>query len=784
MTRTVGFALAVACVCLLASGVALASPTLRWQNNQHGDFVWIGNTSAQECDERARAPVVPAGWTPGACGSNTSDTAADVFWTTLDDPTSPAPFATTNVTAAAARSTAMLNLPPGATVTYARLYWGAEVATDSPDAAVVLDRVAGSGSGDLRTISADASFSVPKANAGGAIYWYESSADVTEIVAAWGSGAYRVSGIDSVELASFQSHDTFAAWSLVVFYALDSEPFRNLALFDGLDFVRNGNPATVSISGFQVPNSGYDAKLGVMAFEGDTAWSGDALVFEGSTLADEVNPADDFFNGSRSFLGHPVSVAGDLPQMDGLPNSMSGFDLDVVDVTAHLSPGQTSATMQATSSGDTYVLGAFATSIATFEPNFGASAKTFVNLSGSAVAAGNIIEYTIVTANTGNDDALEVVLTDRLPVGITYLAGSLRISAGSGAGPLTDAAGDDQGDYDGTTRTLTVRLGEGATARSGGVMAIGATATVTFRATLDSGTTGTVANQARIAARGRKGNPVTEYPSGNGSTPGVPTTFPIAECVTSAVCAPPRPVCNPVTQLCVGCLSDADCGTIVSGRVCDVAAALCVDGCRGSGGNACPTGQLCTSTSGAVGRCYVPGASGGAPGNDASIGAGGAGGTGGAGGGGHDASPGGGGGAGGGGGGRDAGGLDGGGGVDGGRIPDARIADGGGTIGLDGGPAARDGAVALDGARPELPLADAGARDAVGLGDVPVPTPGEDAPILADAGADAPVVAGAGWKVEGGGCACATGGAPAPGRGALWLVGLAAGLGLLVRRRR
>ncbi len=49
------------------------------------------------------------------------------------------------------------------------------------------------------------------------------------------------------------------------------------------------------------------------------------------------------------------------------------------------------------------------------------------------------------------------------------------------------------------------------------------------------------------------------------------------------------------------CSDDVDCGAADSGRVCD--ASVCVDGCRGSGGNGCPDGQVCSSQDATVGTC-------------------------------------------------------------------------------------------------------------------------------------------------------------------------------------
>ncbi len=98
-----------------AHGTAGAAPTLRAQVSQRGDFALIGNTLAQECAAGTPAPVVG---TLGACGTNIADTAPDVFWRS-NAPMAGQAQASTSVTAAQARSAAMLTLPPGATVTHA-----------------------------------------------------------------------------------------------------------------------------------------------------------------------------------------------------------------------------------------------------------------------------------------------------------------------------------------------------------------------------------------------------------------------------------------------------------------------------------------------------------------------------------------------------------------------------------------------------------------------------------------------------------------------------------------
>ena len=79
------------------------------------------------------------------------------------------------------------------------------------------------------------------------------------------------------------------------------------------------------------------------------------------------------------------------------------------------SSGDTSATINATSSQDRYLLGAFVTSISTFKPDFQSSNKTFVDVNGGIVQQGDVLEYTIVATNDGNDTAVNTVMIDELP---------------------------------------------------------------------------------------------------------------------------------------------------------------------------------------------------------------------------------------------------------------------------------------------------------------------------------------------------------------------------------
>jgi uncharacterized repeat protein (TIGR01451 family)/MYXO-CTERM domain-containing protein len=658
-----------------ASPARAATATLRHQEDRHGDVAVFGAPLGWDC---GNGLTPPAGSTVVCSGqTNIADGAPDLFW--RDD------FADSTIVATKARTSATLKLPTGAKITYARLYWAALKDGATADGNAVLDWLGG----PATTITADKTWVVPYGAAHPTWNYYQSSGDATSFVSAWGAGDFRVTDVEAIPLANQDVDRAFAAWTLVVFYEVPSDPLRNLALFDGFfaidPAIAGQKSVTASMSGFLAP-SGFSAKMSAFMYEGDFAYTGDHFTINGTNATDALNPADNFFNSSRSYLGTPVSGTFDVPKLSGLPNSMGGYDLDTVDLTATLKAGDTTATVGADSTLDVFFMGGFATSITSKSPDF-APTKTAVDVNGGALLPNDEVEYTIAATNGGNDTATGVVLTDVLDAGLAFVPGSISVVAGANAGAKTDAAGDDQGEYDAAARTVRVRLGTGANGTTGGTIAPAGTFTVRFRAKVIA-TKGSISNVGTLEAAGAAGATKKTWttdgdPSAIGNQPTVVT---VDECQTAADCKDPtKPVCDATKHTCgpckadadckdpaspacradgscgecsatntskcpaasplcdvnrgkcapctlgamgdatrcttstdgpacvadmggalhCGCLSDADCGTVKSGRVCDGDAQKCVDGCRGLGGNGCGDPLACTSVDTSIGKCVT-----------------------------------------------------------------------------------------------------------------------------------------------------------------------------------
>ncbi len=117
-----------------------------------------------------------------------------------------------------------------------------------------------------------------------------------------------------------------------------------------------------------------------------------------------------------------------------------------MDPSAHyLKTNATSATIRLTSNtgGETYYPGVVTFATELYAPNLVAtkSAEVVTKASGNIQSGVPEPGDTITGRNTGADDAVGAVLTDAIPVGTTYVPGSLRV----GGTARTDATGDDVG---------------------------------------------------------------------------------------------------------------------------------------------------------------------------------------------------------------------------------------------------------------------------------------------------------------------------------------------------
>lgn len=445
----------------------------RYSVNAAGDLIITGNTlmtcpaSSSTCAEAQRG---------GGTSSRFNNNSYSMVMVDIDSDPS-----TVN------SSSATLSLPAGAPVLFAGLYWGAGASGDqakgrvpSGSERVLLQTPTSPG---YQELNASQVFTISTT---GSNKTYSAVADVTEIVANAGAGSYTVANVRG-DLGV----NHFAGWSLIVVYADATEPVRAMSVFDGLVSVTGGSPATIDVEGFRTPPTGpVRTALGIVAYEGDMGITGDQLTLNGRALGDTIRGTSNFFNSTiTTTTGHVTNKVPDY-------RNQLGFDAGLVDATGRIANNATSARFQASSTGDQYYPVALTFSTELFSPRFSA-VKSGVDLNGDVLRPNDEIQYTLslrndVTVDNG-DASTETVITDVLPAGAQYVPGSLTVN---------DAPVPDSGSIaDITSDRLILRVGSGATATSGGTLAIGETVTVRYLMRVAPGTPGgtTLSNDFAVA---------------------------------------------------------------------------------------------------------------------------------------------------------------------------------------------------------------------------------------------------------------------------------------------
>jgi uncharacterized repeat protein (TIGR01451 family) len=397
-------------------------------------------------------------------------------------------------------SRARLELPAGATVLFAGLYWSGALANAgasetqarrvkmrAPGASGYTEYSASAGKFDTMTV--------------GSRKQYQGYVDVTDAVIQAGNGDYTVADVDAVNYAS----NVWAGWALVVVYRDPDEPLRNLSVFDGWQMANSSTqPLDVQVSGFQTPLSGpVTSRLGVLAWDGDRnedeslaglQFGSDAGSL--STVSNSANPTDNYWNSTISRDG--VMVTSGL-----VPNYLNtlGMDLDIQTPNVPLPNGATSALARLRGTGvETVFIGMVSLANDIYVPVLVDRLKTSepTDASGDLHPTGELV-YTVGARNDGSDVASNVVLTDVIPEHTTYVPGSLEIIGGANQGPKTDAAGDDQAEFDAANKRVVFRVGSGASASQGGELDENETFQIRFRVRVEDDTeAGTIiSNQAR-----------------------------------------------------------------------------------------------------------------------------------------------------------------------------------------------------------------------------------------------------------------------------------------------
>ncbi len=407
-------------------------------------------------------------------------------------------FVKTDPTAPGANaSSAQLLMPAGATVLSARLYWQFNPTGTSTNGT----------SGDINKGN-QVSWKVPGASGyqqltADTYDWFDQKVggtppepllaagavkDVTDLVKAAGAGSYTVadiqacSGRSSAQNFGGNNVGCWGGWSLVVAYEAPAEPLRYLQVWDGYQLLRDpDNLTTLTLAGIRTPaTTAPKATMGVTVGDGDAPIAGDQL-FVGPDVAGltplimpgPTGPGTDNAFTSRIDQVAIDGSAANITTRAPAPINNYGYDARMIDVTGKIPAGSTQALLRINGAGDALEPQAVWFAVDALEPDLqitkaNTPAGTTDDTPPGLIRPGGTISYAFTVTNqhqdgstTDLDTATAITVTDQLPAGTTFKAGS---------NPNCTAAG----------RTVTCSLAD---------LAPGASGTVTFQVTVDADTT-------------------------------------------------------------------------------------------------------------------------------------------------------------------------------------------------------------------------------------------------------------------------------------------------------
>ncbi len=221
-------------------------------------------------------------------------------------------------------SSASLTMNPSDEIEKAYLYW------------------AGSGDGDFEvnlnseTITPDRTFSYNRTFGIDTFTYFSAFKDVTSIIQNTGNGNYTLSNLDisAFEDLHFQRKTNFAGWAIIIIYKNSNLPINQVNIYDGLQGVPD--ELTITLNSLNVIDNA-NSKVGFLAWEGDSGLATEEFKFNGNLLSNSLNPQDNVFNGTNSFVES---------------TTLYNMDLDVYDIQNNIQIGDSSAEISLTSFQD------------------------------------------------------------------------------------------------------------------------------------------------------------------------------------------------------------------------------------------------------------------------------------------------------------------------------------------------------------------------------------------------------------------------------------------------
>ncbi len=440
-----------------------------------------------------------------------------------------------------------LSLPSCSTVMFAGLYWGAGEGSGAQSTAWITGETTCKlmipGASTYTTVtSTQTDYWNSTLIAGYAHTGYKCFKDITSLInTTSANGTYTVGGM----LTPLGLSDAYGGWTIVIAYSNSVYEPQNLTVFDGCAAVKSGSGnVDIALSGFLTPSSGpVSCELGTVVYDGDRGSSdgfqfkqtGAAGFYDMATTTVPLNGTGDAWNSKISSKGSVVTTRNPAY------NNTLGYDASIFDLpntgNAQLSNNQTGATVRFFSSSENVIVHVLTTNVTQYNPNFQFE-KSATDINGGSLVPGDSIRYKIKYTNVGNDSSTTSTIYDNIPMGTTFVPGSLKVSNTT----KTDASGDDQAEYDFTNNRVVLRVGVGATAVNGGKVGKNVVDSVQFDVVVASSChlvscVGSINNQAKMTYIGKTSGS-SLYDSSGVNVAGCVTPGPLTLTVSGACFTP------------------------------------------------------------------------------------------------------------------------------------------------------------------------------------------------------------------------------------------------------
>ena len=280
---------------------------------------------------------------------------------------------------------------------------------------------------------------------------YACYADVTTIVAANvnPNGTYFTANIqasldgrgstDGINTSPFRVPGGAAGgWTLVLVYENINLPSKKITTFDGYAVIAsNAGALNIPISGFETlpAPTPVRAKIGLSSIEGDNRITGDGLRFKANSLANFTplnnTPAPALPPAPPNYFSSTITLDG-VFNLNRNPASINtlGWDAHLNAINNPLNSvipnSETGCVLEATSTADKYDLFLTTFDVEVIEPDI-PIVKTVrdlagVDISNVTLALGQEFYYNLNFKNIGNDNAINFIITDNLPINLIFPA--------------------------------------------------------------------------------------------------------------------------------------------------------------------------------------------------------------------------------------------------------------------------------------------------------------------------------------------------------------------------